>query len=157
MHQTAVQGQAQALQELTQHAHDHSLITEQEKNDKSVREDKYIKELEEQRLILLAVERQLTEAHEKLDNSQAVSPSAEETNRKDVSFAVGEMEHSQSVLDTKHVQNQLNQILQTALDSRAAENSGPALELQQALVSEQQLRVEFTSEQLRRRAAESTV
>ena len=126
MEQAVVQGQTQALQDLTQQAHNHSLITEQEKRAKPVPE----KELTEQRLILLSVERQLTEAQERLDNSQAVSPSAEEVSRKDVSFAVCKMEHSQSALDNERAQNQISQLLQDAIDSRAAEFGGdPSLEL----------------------------
>ena len=89
LHQISIKEHAQALQELAQQTHAHSLITEQGKTAKSVLEEKHMKELEEQKLVLLTVERQLAEAQEKLDNLQAVSPTAEEVNRKDSPICSG--------------------------------------------------------------------
>ena len=63
------------------------------------------------------------------------------------------MEHSHSILDNEHIQEQLGQLLQTALDK----SNGITVDMQQLLASEQQLRADLTSEQLKRRDAESTI
>ena len=103
----------QALQELAQQKEDCSLVTEQKRSAEAVIA-KHAAEMEKQQLIIARVEEQLTEAQEKLDNLQTVSPTTEEANRKDGLFAVGEMEYSHSILDNERIQEQLGQLLQTA-------------------------------------------
>ena len=89
MHQASIKEHAQALRELAQQKRACSLITEQKKSAEVVLEEKHIEEPDEQKLVLLKVERQLIEAQEKLDNLQTVSPTTEEVNRKDGLFCGG--------------------------------------------------------------------
>ena len=152
LRQSSSEKHNQVLQELSQQKDDCISINKQRQNMEAMLAE-HLEEIEAQRLIIAKVEEQLTEAQEKLDNLQTVSPATREVNLKDDLFAVGEMEHSRSILDDDRVQEQLSQLLQNAL----AKGNDSTVEMQQVLASEQQLRADLTSEQLKRRDAESTI